>query len=561
MILRTYQEAATNAAIEAIKSGIRCPVICAATGTGKSLIIASLIKRLKTSNPKMCVMQASHVATLLKQNAEKLAQLMPLADVGFYSAELGRKDLGNAILFAGIQSIFRVTADDLGEYHVLIVDEAHTIGRKEKTMWHALINTLKSLYPNLIIIGLSATPFRMDSGSLTSGDDALFDEIVFDYGLSHAVQDGYLCKLVGKGTATKYDVSKVGKLGGEFNLKELEAATNLDHLTVQAVKESIQFGLNRKSWLAFCNGVQHSFSIRDEFRRNGVSCETVTGETPPDQRDNILQAFKSGIVKCVTNNAVWTTGVDIPNVDMILMFRHTLSSSLLLQMAGRGTRVTIDLSPYITRKERLDAIAASNKPNCLFIDFAGNIERHGFLDEIKATEKKKKGDGVAPMKICPSCATICHAAARKCPDCAHQFPKNELQIIGAAHEGAVMSQPKQWRDVMAVTYSGHNMRKEGKTPCLMVTYLHSDDTITREYVCLQHHGFAKKKADAWWKRHDGCHNEGATIEMIVESGACDTLKKPSRILVGKEGKYDRVYDYDFRAAAPKAEVEHFDIEF
>jgi len=561
MKLRRYQMDAASAAIDGLKRSIN-PVICAATGTGKSLIIASLIERLLKANNGIRIMVATHVAELLEQNAGKLKAIMPDADIGIYSAGLGTRDITNNIVFAGIQSVYR--AKEIGTFQVLIVDEAHTISRKNASMWGNLIERLKSTYPKLKIIGLSATPFRMDSGSLTSGEDSLFDEIVFDYGLGRAVQDGYLVPLVGKATKTVYNIDGVGKVAGEFNLKELEAATNVDELTRQAVSEVIEWGHNRKSWLFFCNGISHSFAVRDELRRRGILAETVTGETPDYERQQILEALKNEEIKAVTNNAVWTTGVDIPNVDLIAMLRHTMSGGLLLQMAGRGTRTIIDLSQYETSKHRRDAIAASDKPDCLFLDFAGNIRRHGFLDQIKAKEKGAKGEGVAPMKHCDQCFTICHAAAKKCKDCGYEFPQNEKEILEGAHNGAVMGGEPETRDVIGIEYLPHNMNKEGKTPCLCVKYTHPDG-FTKEYICLEHEGFAKQKALKWWNTRGGGNVDGLGIKAIIDLGFCQGLKIPSSIKVKKDGKYDRITAYDFSLPSKieedntLAEIE--DIEF
>lgn len=562
---RDYQEAAVDAVIAALKRKIN-PVVCAATGTGKSIMIGRLIERIKKANPAARIMMATHVSELIEQNKGKLESLLPTADIGIYSAALGEKEYTNEIVFAGIQSIYR--NKKLGLFNILIVDEAHTIGRKDASMWGALISTLRDNNPNLMMVGFSATPFRMDSGSLTDGDDALFDEIVFDYGLGRAIQDGYLCPLTAKYTETKYDVSGVGKLAGEYNLKQLEAATNVDGLTQAAVAEMVKKAADRKSWLIFCNGVAHSFAIRDEIRRHGITCETVTGETPDNERARILAGFKDGSIRAVTNNAVWTTGIDVPGVDMIGMLRHTMSGGLLLQMAGRGTRTTADLTGLVTAKERKAAIAASDKPNVLFMDFAGNIERHGFLDQIKAKEKGKKGDGVAPMKACPDCFTICHAAARKCPDCGHEFPMNTETQLGGLYQGQVMGGEPLTKDVVSVSYSPHNVAREGKIPCLRVKYLHPEGDSTTEYICLQHTGFAKQKADKWWADRDtlGVVLDGMEVVKIYDDGYCTYLKQPKSITVKKDGKYDRVIAYhDLTPPAPpspaKADDEAWEIVF
>lgn len=541
---REYQEGAVDAVISYLRTNEGNPVVCAATGTGKSIMIARLIERVKKANPIARIMIATHVAELLEQNAGKLASLLPDADVGFYSAQLGEKEHTNEIVFAGIQSIFR--QKELGKFNILIVDEAHTIGRKEASMWGKLIDKLREANPKLRIVGFSATPFRMDSGSLTAGDDALFTDIVYDYGLARAIQDGYLCPLIPKATETKYDISGVGKLGGEYNLKQLEAATNVDELTQKAVREIIQrAGGIRKSWLIFCNGVAHSFAIRDELRRLGITCETVTGDTPDYERAQILADFKSGKVTAVTNNAVWTTGVDVPNVDLIAMLRHTMSGGLLLQMAGRGTRIMADIVGCITAKDRRAKIASSIKPNTLFLDFAGNIERHGFLDQITAKDKRKSGEGVAPMKSCPECFTICHAAATKCKDCGYEFPRNEVNHLTDAYDGALFGGMPEEKKIIDVEYFPWNLTKEGKIPTLMVKYTHPDGKSTREWVCLQHTGFAKSKADQWWAARDtlGTSITGMTVEQIYNDGYCKFLKWPESIVVKKDGKFDRITSY------------------
>jgi len=535
---RDYQINAVDAAIKELQSGVSSTLISAATGTGKSIIIARLIKRLMEKAPHIRVIVATHVAELLMQNSNKLRSIWPDADIGIFSAGLGMKNISQ-ITFGGIQSIY---AQDFPKTNLLIVDEAHTISRKSQSMWQTLISGLIDKNPNLKIVGLTATDFRLDSGSMTSGDDAMFDTICFSYGLGRAIQDGYLCELRAKHTDTYFDVSGVGKIAGEFNQKDLEEATNRYDLNSQAVTETIERGKGRKSWLVFCNGVKHSFAIRDELRSRGISCETVTGETPDNERERILEDFKSGKLRAVTNNAVWTTGIDVPNVDMIVMLRHTLSGGLLLQMAGRGTRTIIDLSPYETATARKAAIAASEKPYCLFLDFAGNIERHGFLDQIKGKDKKEKGDGVAPMKFCPSCASILHAAATYCKDCGHEFPRNEEEILHKAYDGAVISAPVE-KVVDEVIYSPHNLKKEGKTPCLMVKYVCQDGSVVKEYICLQHGGFAGSKAKKWWNARGGGYIEGADIEFITTHKMYEALKIPKLISVEKDGKFDRITSY------------------
>lgn len=561
---RLYQRIAVDTSIKYIQNGGSNGLIVAATGTGKSIIIARLIERLKKAND-INILVCTHVAELIEQNANKLRAIMPDAKIGLYSAGLGEKNI-EQITFAGIQSIYK-SAHKLPKIHVLLIDEAHTISRKDQSMWSTLINALRASNPNIKIFGLSATPFRLDSGNLTDGENALFSDIIYEYGMAQAIQDGYLVGLTAKHTETVYNIDGVGKIGGEFNLKELQEATNIDELTRKAVAETIKRCAGRKKWLVFCNGVEHSFAVRDEFRRNGITCETVTGDTPDIERADILERFKRGDIQAVTNNAVWTTGIDVPDIDAIIMLRHTLSGGLLVQMAGRGTRVAINVEEYTSAEERRKAIKSSSKPNCLFLDFAGNIERHGFIDQIKG-KNKKKGDGEAPVKFCPECFSICHAAASKCPDCGYEFPVESKVKLDDAYGGAVLSngQKAEWKEVQNIDYIPHNMHKDGKTPCLRVKYTLDDGSSISEYICIMHDGFAKQKADVWWRKMGGSDYSMFGLDLIA-SDVCKGLKKPSRILTQKDGKFDRVLDYEFNEqtftqyADPRTASTWFDIPF
>jgi len=539
--LRDYQNEMTDKTIEYLRTHRdKNPVISAATGTGKSIVIASLAQRIARKNG-VRILVATHSEELVDQNAAKLKAIWHGADIGIYAAGLGSKEIDNQIVFGMIQSLNWATIKL--PFHVLIVDEAHTIGVKENSMWQKLIAKLKANYSGLRVIGLSATPFRLDSGSLVGKEDSLFDEIIYDYGMGRAIKDGWLVPLVSKETKTHYDISGVGKLAGEYNLKDLEAATNTDDMNKRAAAETILYGQNRKTWLIFCNGVAHSFAIAKELRALGVSCETVTGDTPGDERSRILHQFRSGELRAVTNNAVWTTGLDVPNIDMIVMLRHTLSGGLLVQMAGRGTRTHgVELSSEMTSRQRREAIAASPKPNTLFLDFVGNIKKHGFIDEIGPKEKNK-GDGVAPMKPCPECFSILHAAVMTCPDCGYIFPPPPKET--KTHEvyiGHVLSTVEEFR-VVNVTYDPWNMVKQGKIPSLRVTYYCQTGEKISEWVCLQHPegSFPQRKAAKWWRDRGGHDYSVNTphddiISSIIDFEWYSDLLKPETIKATKNEK-------------------------
>lgn len=484
--------------------------------TGKSMVQATLIQRLLGGWPDMRVVCVTHVAELISQNLQELYNIWPMANAGVYSAGLGRREAHAPILFCGIQTVHS-KAERIGHVDVLIVDEAHLIPSKATTMYGRFIAALREINPDMKILGLTATPYRLDSGRLDEGDGRLFDRVVYTYGIAEGIRDGFLCPLISKATATDFDLSGVGRRGGDYVPGALQAAVDKKDVTRRAVDEIVAYGRNRRSWMAFCAGVEHAVNVRDEIRSRGYSCEVVTGETPKDERRRIIEDFKAGRVKCVTNNSVLTTGFNAPAVDLIAALRPTLSVSLYVQMMGRGTR----LSP------------ATGKQNCLVLDFAGLVRQHGPVDAVQP-RKPGKGDGEAPIKVCPHCHAINHAAARQCMDCGAEFDiedKPKHQATAGAGPILAMAKP-EWLPVQSRRFRYHD--KPGGTPSVRAEYS-CGMVVYKQWCCPQHKGHAKALADRYWRDHGGTLPAPADVnEWLRRQGE---LSETEAIMVKPAGKY------------------------
>ena len=136
-------------------------------------------------------------------------------------------------------------------------------------MYRSTLDVLRQAHPSMSVCGFTATPFRLDSGYLTEGDDKIFDEIIFDYGIDRGIADGWLSPLSSKATKTTIDVRDVGRRGGEFIAGELEAAADDATKINAACNEILALGANRKCWLVFCCGVSHATHVRDALRARG----------------------------------------------------------------------------------------------------------------------------------------------------------------------------------------------------------------------------------------------------------------------------------------------------
>ena len=331
-MLRDYQQRTIDqlyAWFEAGSHGNPCLVL--PTGSGTSHIVAALCKDALQNWPETRVLMLTHVKELIEQNAEKMRQHWPGAPLGIYSASIGRKDLGEPITFAGIQSV-RTKAGALGYIDLVIIDECHLVNHKDEGGYRKLLGELKTINPHLRVIGLTATPYRLGHGLITD-KPALFDDLLEPVSIEELVFKGYLATLRSKVTKAKLDVSGVKKRGGEFIESELQAAVDTDDKNQAVVHEVMALAGERKAWLFFCAGVKHAEHVAEVLRQHGVTAECVTGETPKKERERMLADFKAGRVRALTNANVLTTGFDYPDIDLVVMLRPTMSASLYVQMA------------------------------------------------------------------------------------------------------------------------------------------------------------------------------------------------------------------------------------
>jgi DNA repair protein RadD len=228
--LRDYQSESVEAVFDYWSNEPGNPLVDLATGTGKSLVMAELIRRIIDGWPDMRVLVATHVAELIEQDYQELLAIWPFAPAGIYSAGLGRRDAHQQIIFAGIQTVHNKAAR-IGHIDVLMIDEAHLVPANAETMYGRFIAALRTINPDMKVLGLTATPFRLDSGRLDEGDDRLFDKVVYEYGIGQGIAEGFLAPLSSKPTATAFDLSGVGRQGGDYKQGALQAAVDTDDVT------------------------------------------------------------------------------------------------------------------------------------------------------------------------------------------------------------------------------------------------------------------------------------------------------------------------------------------
>lgn len=389
------------------------------------------------------------------------------------------------------------------------------------------------------VVGLTATPFRGNGVWLTEGETPLFTGIAHTITVQSLIDDGYLAPLVRPIDAlqTRIDTDGIKTTSGDFNLDQLE--TRVDEYLERIADETLIHAEGRKKWIAFTPTVVTAGHLRDEFVRRGISAYVVCGSTPKQEREDLIAKFRAGEIRCLVTVLALATGFDVPDVDCIIWARPTQSPVLYVQGAGRGMRI------------------APGKTDCLWIDFSDTTERLGPVDAIKGRKKSKKVDREAPFKICDACGERCLAGAFECPSCGHVFPTKEKEIRSASDAPILSAQvaPKiVTYPVTDVRYSIH--KKPGSPDSLRVDYWSGLRKVASEWVCFEHDGWARAKAEAWWNRRkpSGWVEFSKSYTGDVKNFETPTsmaflfskeLSTPSTITVNESGRWPEIVKVEF----------------
>lgn len=481
---RDYQVFACDAAEQLLYQG-QHPLTVMPTGSGKSYVIAELVRRTTQAHPATRSLVLSHSQELVESNARTIRRVWREAPVGIYCAGLKKKQAAQ-VTVASIQSVNLKLLKLLRQVHVCHVDEAHMIPPKADSTYGKLITELRLLCPHVAFCGYTATPYRLGLGSIM--DAGVFTAVGADMSgiepFGWLVQQGYLSMLIPRAAETEYDVSEVKTTAGDFNQKQLEAAVNGETITHRVVEEMITAAHDRNSWLIFAAGVahvEHVTSVVNELGAPyGIQALALHSRLSPAQRRENIKRHERGEVRVLVNNGILTTGYDNPQIDFIGMTRPTQSPGLHVQMLGRGSRVVyapgFDLS---TVEGRLQAIAEGPKRNCLVLDFAGNVKRHGPINDVRPPRKKRGGGGAgAPYKTCHECQTIVHTSARLCPECGFCFP-HSVKVEEQASNLELVTFQKQPEEKPAVEereFRVRSMQMESRVP--------QDDPNADPYFCI-----------------------------------------------------------------------------
>lgn len=543
MILRPYQDAAVNSIPEYFHKHAGNPVIVLPTGTGKSLIPADFFKKALAIWQNQRFMLLSHVKEIIEQDVKTLYAHWPTAPLGVYSAGLKSRDIQMPIIFAGIASAIK-NANAFGHRDLIFIDECHLVSPNETTMYIMFIKMLKLINPYLKVIGLSATPYRLGQGLITDG--GLFTDICFDLSsykeFNKLIDEGYLAPLITPGNLkTELDISNVGTNNGDYTKGELQKAVDKESITRAALEEISEHAHNRRAWLLFASGVEHSEHISEILNSMGISCAAIHSKMSSYERDRRVEAFKRGELRAVSNNNVLTTGFDHPPVDCIGVLRPTISPSLWVQMLGRGTR-PCDMGKLIQLLgNNAFLYSREAKKNCLVMDFSGNTKRLGPINDPVLPRKKGKGTGDVPVKLCPQCGYYCHASVRICDNCQYEF-EIQTKIVSNASIIPVLKTDLPIVERFNVTKIFYKEHIKAGNPMIKVIYQCGIQSFN-EFVNIESSKeYVRHKAHEWWRQRHTSEPPSTTAEVLSFT---PYLRIPKIIRVWVNKVYPEVLSYEF----------------
>lgn len=342
--MRPYQSEARKAIHAEWDNGHLRTLLVLPTGTGKTIVFAAVTEDQVRDGSRVLVL--AHRGELLEQAADKIQKATGLCSA-VEKAESTCLDSWYRVVVGSVQSLQRSNRLDRfpsDYFGTIIIDEAH----------HAVTDGYQRIlehFPTARVLGVTATPDRGDMRNLGE----VFDSLAYEYKLTQAIKDGFLCPIMAQTIPLKLDISQVQMSGGDFAVQGL--GTALDPYLDQIATE-MQTACRSRKTVVFLPLIKTSQKFRDILCAHGFRAAEVNGTS--DDRAEILSDFAAGKYNVLCNSMLLTEGWDCPSVDCIIVLRPTKVRALYSQMVGRGTR----LSPETGKKD------------LLLLDFLWLTERH-----------------------------------------------------------------------------------------------------------------------------------------------------------------------------------------
>jgi superfamily II DNA or RNA helicase len=399
MELRPYQNQLANDIRGAFSNGSKRPLAVSPTGSGKTVLFSYITSQVLKRGSRVIIV--AHRREILDQISATLKRVG--VPHGFIQA--GKSMAKLSVMVASVQTLAR-RLDAITPPDLVIVDEAH----------HSVSNSYVQMFaawPNAKFIGVTATPERLDGKGL----GAMFDRMVMGPSVQWLIDNGFLARPVYYAPKQSIDLSKVHKVAGDFDRREVAELVDTPRITGDAVAHYCKLIKHQRA-VAFCISVAHAQHVAEQFCAAGIPAASIDGTLDPETRKRRVNDLTSGKILVLTSCELISEGFDLPAVNAAILLRPTHSLSLHLQQLGRALR------PY------------PGKTQAVILDHVGNCLRHGLAEQerewdLDGREKRLKKSNPVETKQCSKCFAI--FAGTTCPQCGTQresAPREVEQVDG-----------------------------------------------------------------------------------------------------------------------------------
>jgi len=394
--LRDYQEAGLENIRASFRAGNRRVLFVLPTGGGKTLTFSFIAAGVAKAGKRVLII--AHRRELLKQISTALTRVNVRHVVmtgGFMG--IPRSQVVVASVFTLAKRLHHFPEPSL-----IVGDEAHHF--TPDSTWGKVV----SAFPNARVLGVTATPERLDGKGL----GMMFDDMVLGPSVAELTEQGYLSP-ADVYAPSRPDLSQTRSRAGDYVTKDLEDTMDKPSITGSAVSHYRKLA-DGKLAIAFCVSVKHAKDVAEEFRVAGYRSHHIDGGMDERERDDVLRRFEAGDVQVLTSCDLVSEGFDLPAVEVAILLRPTKSLTLHLQQCGRAIRIF------------------PGKISTTILDHAGNTAIHGFIDEPRDWKLtvglvREKRDAVPVVRTCPSCFAM-HRPMPVCPKCGHVYKANARKV-------------------------------------------------------------------------------------------------------------------------------------
>lgn len=403
MQLRDYQQRDANRLRAAFAQGARAVVYVLGTGGGKTYTFSHIAQNAVAKGNNVLIL--AHRRELIRQTSQSLR------DIGVSHGVIAPRvpRMTQPIQVASVHTLVRRMDRYNWRPGLIIVDEAHHL--VDGSTWGKIIE----YYEGTPILGVTATPTRLDGRGLGREADGVFDTMVVGPSIRELIDQGYLAPPVVYAPPTAVDLSGVRTRGGDFAAGALADAMDKPTITGDAVRHYQKLCTGEPA-IAFCASINHAEHVAERFRAAGYQAASIDGNMDGKEREQRIRDLGNGQLHVLTSCDIVSEGTDIPVVSAAILLRPTQSESLFLQQVGRSLRVH------------------PGKTRALILDHVGNVMRHGMPDEdrewsLAGRPRGRGGDksDAAPIRQCEQCYTV-HRPAPRCPSCGHLYPVQEREV-------------------------------------------------------------------------------------------------------------------------------------